>query len=72
MAEAVKKEQTEGETVSLDNMKDADAGHHMFCDAGIQGSRQQHRGNACEVRAGCYGICDAAESGQRFWGGLPL
>lgn len=91
MAEAVKKEQTEGETVSLDNMKDlkgkkgsksdrqdprdgtdADAGHHIFCDAGIEGSRQQHRGNACEGRAGCYGICDAAESGQRFWGGLPL
>lgn len=91
MAEAVKKEQTEGETVSLDNMKDLKGkkGANLivkilamvlmpmlviiiFCDAGIEGSRQQHRGNACEGRAGCYGICDAAESGQRFWGGLPL
>ena len=84
MAEAVKQEQTEGETVSLDNMKDLKGkkGANLIVKilamvlmpmlVIIEGSRQQHRGNACEGRAGCYGICDAAESGQRFWGGLPL
>ena len=75
MAEAVKQEQTEGETVSLDNMKDL---------KGKKGANLIVKILAmvlmpmlviiffAMLALKAVGICDAAESGQRFWGGLPL
>ena len=86
MAEAVKKEQTEGETVSLDNMKDLKGKKGANLIVKILAMvlmpmlviiffamlALKAVGNNTAETLGCYGICDAAESGQRFWGGLPL